>query len=73
MINILLIAILFSLLSCSVNKPKLTLKPTKIISLLQEEDHSDLNDLGNGYFEVTGKAFIQKITPEEARERKLFF
>lgn len=43
----------------------------QIVKTVHQADEDKLKDLGNGYFEVIGKAFIQNITPEEAREQAI--
>ena len=63
---ILLLLAIF-IFSCSQNKTVISVQPQKIETIYQTEK-SEIKDLGNGWFEVTGTAIIQNISPEEARE-----
>lgn len=66
--NILISLLLFiSLFACSQNKTIVSEQPQKIETIYQIDEQA-IKDLGNGWFEVTGTAIIQNISPEEARE-----
>ncbi|MCD4819174.1 MAG: DUF4384 domain-containing protein [Candidatus Cloacimonetes bacterium] len=66
--NIFILIFLFiSLFSCSQNKTNVAEQPEKISSVYQTEK-SEIRDLGNEWFEVTGSVIIENITPDEARE-----
>lgn len=64
---LILIPLLISLFACSQNKTIISEQPQKIETIYQTEK-SEIKDLGNGWFEVTGTAIIQNITPEEAKD-----
>jgi hypothetical protein len=59
--------LVYSLFACSQNKTIISEQPQKIETIYQTNE-SDIKDLENGWFEVTGSAIIQNISPEEARE-----
>jgi len=69
----LLIMTLFSFtISCSLNKPAVTDKKPDILSIY-ETVRDEIKVLGDGWFEVVGKAIIYpNITPEEAEEQAIF-
>ncbi len=70
-ITFLLIILLPCIMSCSSSRPGGTDKQHEIVSLYQSEK-DEIRNLGNGWFEVVGKAIIQNITPEEAEELAIF-
>lgn len=63
--------ILLCSLSYSSDKQAVTHKQPDIVSVYQSEKDK-IKDLGNGWFEVVGKAIIQNITPEEAEEQAIY-
>jgi hypothetical protein len=63
-----LITVLLYLISCSSNGNLTTQKKTDIFSIFESEE-DNIKVLGDGWFEVVGKAIIQNISPEQA-ERK---
>lgn len=65
---LLILILLLVIFSCSQTRNIEPEKP-QIIKTIYQTNENELRDLGNGWFEVTGKAFIQNITPEEAKEK----
>ena len=63
--------LLSSIISCSSNKPVVIYRQPDIATIYQFE-RDEIKDLGNGWFEVVGKAIIQNITPEKAEELAIF-
>ena len=70
-ITLLIMTLLSFTMSCSLNKPAVTDKQPDILSIY-ETVRDEIKDLGDGWFEVVGKAIIQNITPEEAEEQAIF-
>ena len=62
--------LLSSINSCSSYKQAVTHKQPDIVTVYQSEGDK-ITNLGNGWFEVVGKAIIQNITPEEAEEQAI--
>ncbi len=69
-ITFLTITLLTGIISCSSNKPVVQGKQPEII-LIRHPDGDEIENLGNGWFEVVGKAVIQNITPEEAEKKAI--
>lgn len=67
----LFITLMLCIMSCSSSKPVMTQKQPDIMSIYESKG-DEIKDLGNGWFEVVGKAIIQNITPEEAEELAVF-
>ncbi len=70
-IPFLFLILLACIISCSSAKPVVTNKQPDIVSIYESEG-DEIKDLGNGWFEVVGKAIIQNITPEEAEDQAVF-
>jgi len=62
-----LLLITFFILTCSQNKTIIPDQPHKVKTIYQT-DEQEIKDLSNDWFEVTGSAVIENITPEQARE-----
>jgi len=67
----LFITLLFFFISYPSDRTLATQKKPDIISTYESEGDR-IKVLGNGWFEVTGKAIIQNITPEQAEEQAIF-
>ena len=65
--NVVILVCLITLWGCSSTKNVVSQKPQEI-KIITEPIESEIKDLGNGWFEVIGQAFIQNITPEEAKD-----
>jgi hypothetical protein len=66
--KIIILSLSFMLLfACSRNKAIVSEQPQRI-EIIYQTSEPKIKDLGNGWFEVTGTAVIQNITPEEARK-----
>lgn len=65
-----LIPVLLGIIGCSPKEPPLTHNDQDIVSIYETKGDT-IKDLGNGWFEVTGTAVIQNITPEEAEEKAI--
>lgn len=59
-----------NLFNCSYNKTAVNENAPEILTIYNNAI-PEIKNLENGWLEVTGKAFIQNITPEEARERAI--
>lgn len=57
--------------ACSSNKPLTVENSPQIYSIYQIDNSEEIKDLGNDWFEVVGRAIIQNITPEEARNQAI--
>lgn len=70
-VTILCVSLLPFMASCSSNRYAEDNKGADIVSIYQSQA-DQIKDLGDGWFEVVGKAVIQNITPEQAEEQAIF-
>lgn len=59
-----------NMLNCSYNKTAVNENAPEILAIYNNAI-PEIKNLENSWFEVTGKAFIQNITPEEAKEKAI--
>jgi hypothetical protein len=69
--NTLIFLIIFFIFGCSSNKHYSQNQSKKIIKFSQNISHSELLDLGDGWFKVTESISIENITPETAKEKAI--